>query len=247
MAGVTFTGSASDRFIVRSIQVTNISDSNAAYISSNVIYSGGNTAYLGNLISVPLGGFVEFIDRTQVFQPGDSINLQGFDNNFTPTSNILSAYITYETILSDVSYVGVGQTLANADANILLVSADGTDFIVESIKFVNLKSTNIPIRLYVANTATSVAKAYLAYNLQIPAGSSLEVLQSPKVLKHFDSFYARYANSSNADSIAVFTSYRKAEQTTEGFTTSSTSSGNTAIVTFNTSIAEGTVLYYTLE
>ena len=247
MAGVTFTGSASDRFIVRSIQVTNISDSNAAYISSNVIYSGGNTAYLGNLISVPLGGFVEFIDRTQVFQPGDSINLQGFDNNFTPTSNILSAYITYETILSDVSYVGVGQTLANADANILLVSADGTDFIVESIKFVNLKSTNIPIRLYVANTATSVAKAYLAYNLQIPAGSSLEVLQSPKVLKQFDSFYARYANSSNADSIAVFTSYRKAEQTTEGFTTSSTSSGNTAIVTFNTSIAEGTVLYYTLE
>jgi hypothetical protein len=247
MAGITFTGSAADRFILRSLQVTNISDSNAAYVSSNVLYSGGNTAYLGNLISVPLGGVAEFISRTQVFQPGDSIYLQGFDNNYTATSNILSAYFTYETINNDSSYVGVGQTMANANANILLVSADTTDFIVESIKFVNLRPVNIPVKLYVANTATTTAKAYLAYNVQIPAGSSLEVLQSPKVLKQYDSFYARYANSSNADSIAVFTSYRKTEQTTVGFTTGSTSIGGNAIATFNTSVSEGTVLYYTIR
>ena len=248
MSGVTFNGQTSaDRFILRSIQVTNISDSNAAYVSSNVLYSTGNTAYLGNLISVPLGGMVEFMSRTQILQSGDSINLQGFDNNFTPTSNILSTYITYETITNDTSYVGTGQTLATANANILLVSADTTDFIVESIKFVNLKPTNIPIRLYVANTATTLAKGYLAYNTQIPAGSSLEVLQSPKVLKQYDSIYARYANSSNADSIAVFTSYRKAEQTTVGYTTATASIGNTVITTFNTSVPEGTVLYYTIR
>ena len=247
MAGITFTGSVSDRFILRSLQVTNISDSNAAYVSSNVLYSGGNTAYLGNLISVPLGGVAEFISRTQVFQPGDSIYLQGFDNNYTATSNILSAYFTYETINSDESYIGIGQTLANANSNVSLLIADTTDLIIESVKFVNLRPTNIPIRLYVANTTTLVPKAYLAYNMQVPTGSSLEILQSPKVLKTGETLYARYANSSNADSIAVFTSYRKSEQTTVSFTTSSVSIGNTVIATFNTSVEDGTVLYYTIR
>ena len=247
MAGITFTGSVSDRFILRSLQVTNISDSNAAYVSSNVLYSGGNTAYLGNLISVPLGGVAEFISRTQVFQPGDSIYLQGFDNNYTATSNILSAFFTYETINSDESYIGIGQTLANANSNVSLLIADTTDLIIESVKFVNLRPTNIPIRLYVANTTTLVPKAYLAYNMQVPTGSSLEILQSPKVLKTGETLYARYANSSNADSIAVFTSYRKSEQTTVSFTTSSVSIGNTVIATFNTSVEDGTVLYYTIR
>jgi hypothetical protein len=247
MAGITFTGSVSDRFILRSLQITNISDSNAAYVSSNVLYSGGNTAYLGNLISVPLGGVAEFISRTQVFQPGDSIYLQGFDNNYTATSNILSAFFTYETINSDESYIGIGQTLANANSNVSLLLADTTDLIVESVKFVNLRPTNIPIRLYVANTTTLIPKAYLAYNMQVPTGSSLEILQSPKVLKTGETLYARYANSSNADSIAVFTSYRKSEQTTVSFTTSSVSIGNTVIATFNTSVEDGTVLYYTIR
>ena len=247
MAGVSFTGSANDRYIIRSIQVTNISDSNLAYVSANVIYSNGNTAYLGNLITVPLGGFVEFISRTQVLQSGDSLYLQGFDNNFTPTSNILSAYLTYESISNDLSYVGTGQTLSNANANILIATADFTDFIIESIKFVNLKPTNIPIQLYVANATTAVPKAYFAYNTQVPAGSSLEILQSPKVLKTNEALYARYANSSNADSIAVFTSYRKAEQTSASFTTLSVSAANTAVITFITTVEENTVLYYTIE
>jgi hypothetical protein len=247
-AGVTFTGSTTaDRFIIRSIQVTNISDGNAAYVSSNVLYSTGNTAYLGNLISVPLGGVTEFIGRTQILQSGDSLYFQGFDNNFTPTSNILSAYITYETITNDTSYVGAGQALAASNSNVLLVTADTADFVVESIKFVNLKPTNIPIKLYVANATTTLPKAYLAYNVQVPAGSSLEVLQSPKALKKSDAIYASYANSSNADSIAVFTSYRKTETTTVGYTTGTASIGNTAIVTFNTSVPEGTVLYYTIR
>jgi hypothetical protein len=80
MAGVTFTGATgNDRFILRSMQVTNISN-NVAYISSNVLYADGNTGYLGNLITVPQGGFVEFIGRTQIFQPNDSIYFRGFDN-----------------------------------------------------------------------------------------------------------------------------------------------------------------------
>jgi hypothetical protein len=246
-AGVTFTGATSnDRFILRSMQVTNISN-NVAYISSNVLYADGNTGYLGNLITVPQGGFVEFMGRTQIFQPNDSIYFQGFDNNYTPTSNILSAYLTYESVASDISYVGLGRTMANANANVVLVTADVSDFILESIKFVNLKTIDAPVTLYLANATTAVPKAYLAFNMIVPGTSSLEILQSAKLLKYGDSLYARYANSSNADSIAVFTSYRKADATSLSSTTPSVSSTDTASIVFNTTISEGTTLYYTIE
>jgi hypothetical protein len=246
-AGVTFTGATSnDRFILRSMQVTNISN-NVAYISSNVLYADGNTGYLGNLITVPQGGFVEFMGRTQIFQPGDSIYFRGFDNNYTPTSNILSAYLTYESVASDISYVGLGRTMANANANVVLVTADVSDFILESIKFVNLKTIDAPVTLYLANTTTAVPKAYLAFNMIVPGTSSLEILQSAKLLKYGDSLYARYANSSNTDSIAVFTSYRKADATSMSSTTPSVSSTGTASIVFNTTLSEGTTLYYTIE
>ena len=246
-AGVTFTGTTSnDRFILRSMQVTNISN-NVAYISSNVLYADGNTGYLGNLITVPQGGFVEFMGRTQIFQPNDSIYFQGFDNNYTPTSNILSAYLTYESVASDISYVGLGRTMANANANVVLVTADVSDFILESIKFVNLKTIDAPVTLYLANATTAVPKAYLAFNMIVPGTSSLEILQSAKLLKFGDALYARYANSSNADSIAVFTSYRKADATSLSSTTPSVSSTDTASIVFNTTISEGTTLYYTIE
>ena len=246
-AGVTFTGATSnDRFILRSMQVTNISN-NVAYISSNVLYADGNTGYLGNLITVPRGGFVEFMGRTQIFQPNDSIYFKGFDNNYTPTSNILSAYLTYESVASDISYVGLGRTMANANANVVLVTADVSDFILESIKFVNLKTIDAPVTLYLANATTAVPKAYLAFNMIVPGTSSLEILQSAKLLKFGDALYARYANSSNADSIAVFTSYRKADATSLSSTTPSVSSTDTASIVFNTTISEGTTLYYTIE
>jgi len=87
----------------------------------------------------------------------------------------------------------------------------------------------------------------LAFNMIVPGTSSLEILQSAKLLKFGDALYARYANSSNADSISVFTSYRKTDATSMSFTTPSVSSANTATVIFNTTVADGTTLYYTIE
>jgi hypothetical protein len=190
---------------------------------------------------------VEFIGRTQIFQPGDSIYFRGYDNNYTPTSNILSAYLTYESVNADISYVGTGLTMANANANVAIATADISDAIIESVKFVNLKTTDIPITLFIANVTTSAVKAYLAFNMTVPGTSSLEVLQSAKLLRNGDALYARYTNSSNADSVSVFASYRKTDATTVGFTTPSVSATGTITVLFNTTIADGTQLYYTLE
>jgi hypothetical protein len=247
MAGITFTsGVAGDRFILRSLNVTNVSD-NTAYVSSNVLYAGGNTAYLGNLIPVPVGGIVEFMDRVQLMQPGDTINLQGFNQSQTPTSNVLHAYFTYEAISNDPTYIGTGHTLATSNTNILLVTADQSDTVFESIKFVNIKPYPIPIKAYFGY-ANAAPKAYIVYNMQVPPNSSLEVLQAPKLLKYLDSLYVNYSNASNGDAIAVFPSYRRTA-VTSSFTTNQTvtTPQGSLSASFVTTVLDGTALYYTIE
>ena len=234
-----------NRFVLRSIHVTNISDY-PTYISSNVLYSSGNTAYLGNLIYVPVGAVVEFMDRTQIMQPGDIINLQGFSNNYVPTTGVLNASFTYETITADTTYVGMGQNLANSNTTIQIADIDQSDSILESVKFVNLKSYSIPIKCYWGN-ASGVPKAHFAYNVQVPPFSSMEVLQMPKLIRFGDKLFASYSNSSNADSISVFTSLRRSTVTNLSQTTANAVSGQAIDVSFFTSVFDGTSLYYTLE
>jgi hypothetical protein len=246
MNGITFTsGNAADRLVLRSLHVTNITD-NTAYVSSNVLYAGGNTAYLANLIPLPVGGIVEFMDRAQLIQPGDTINLQAFDQNQNPANGVLQAYFTYETVISDTTYVGTGHTLATSNANILLVTADQADTVFESIKFVNLKPYPIPIKTFFGD-ANGLPKAYLAYNLQIPPNSSVEILQSPKLLKFLDTLYVSYANASNGDAIAVFPSYRRTAVTTLFASTSSAVAQGSIQAAFTTTVFDGSTLYYTLE
>jgi hypothetical protein len=246
MNGITFTSSnAGDRLILRSLHVTNVTD-NPAYVSSNVLYAGGNTAYLGNLIPVPVGGIVEFMDRPQIMQPNDRINLQAFNQNQTPANNILQAYFTYETVTNDTTYVGTGHTLATSNANILITTADQSDTVFESIKFVNLKPYSIGVKSFFGDP-NGIPRSYLAYNLQIPPNSSVEVLQSPKLLKFLDTFYVSYANASNGDAMAIFPSYRRTAVTTPYASTSSAVAQGSIQAAFNTTIIDGSTLYYTLE
>ena len=246
MNGITFTSSnAGDRLILRSLHVTNVTD-NPAYVSSNVLYAGGNTAYLGNLIPVPVGGIVDFIYRPQIIQPNDTINLQAFDQNQTPANNILQAYFTYETIVNDTTYVGTGHTLATSNANILITTADQSDTVFESIKFVNLKPYSIGVKTFFGDP-NGIPRSYLAYNLQVPPNSSIEVLQSPKLLKFLDTLYVSYANASNGDAIAVFPSYRRTAVTTPYASTSSAVATGSIQASFTTTVFDGSTLYYTLE
>jgi hypothetical protein len=247
MNGITFTSSnAGDRLILRSLHVTNVTD-NPAYISSNVLYAGGNTAYLGNLIPVPVGGIVDFMYRPQIIQPNDRINLQAFDQNQTPANNVLQAYFTYETVVNDTTYVGTGHTLATSNANILITTADQSDTVFESIKFVNLKPYSIGVKTFFGDP-NGIPRSYLAYNLQVPPNSSVEVLQSPKLLKFLDTLYVSYANASNGDAIAVFPSYRRTT-VTSSFTTNQTvtTPQGSLSASFVTTVLDGTALYYTIE
>lgn len=234
-----------DRYLVRSMHLTNISET-PALVSANVLYATGNTTTLANLIPVPVGGIVEFMDRIQVLQPGDKINVQGFNNAGTPTSNILSLNFSIEQISNDTTYYGTSFTLASSNVETTLISTPQSYAVIESVKFVNLTSTSVPVRLYTKNS-NNVIKSYLAYNTQVPPNSSFEILQSPKTLEFTDTLYASYTNTSANSAIAVFPSYRYSSVTTLGVSTASAIPGDNVIISFTTSVTDGSTLYYTLE
>jgi hypothetical protein len=234
-----------DRYLVRSMHLTNISE-NAAHVSANVLYATGNTATLANLMPVPVGGVLEFMDRIQVLQPGDRINVQGFNSTFTPTSNILSLNFSVEQIATDPTYYGTSFTLPSSNVETALIATPQSYAIIESVKFVNLTSTSVPVRLYTKN-ANNVIKSYLAFNTQVPPNTSLEILQASKNLEFGDTLFASYTGTSANSAIAVFPSYRYSSVTTLGISTASAIPGDNVIISFATTITDGSTLYYTLE
>jgi hypothetical protein len=242
---VTFpTSTATDRYLLRSIHLVNTSGA-TALVSSNILYATGNTAYMANAIPVAPGGVMEFIKTYQIFQPGDKINLQGFNATGTATANLMSVMLTYETFYNDVSYMGTGQTITTSGTNTNVYNSANSYSIIESIKIVNLQSSNIPVTCYWGD-ANGVPRAHLAYGLQIPPNSSVELLQSTKRINQYDSIYVSYTGG-ETNGVSAFVSARYGPAYTIGTYTATGLPGNTITASFGTSANEGTGLYYTIE
>jgi len=238
------TSSATDRYLLRSLHLVNTSGA-TALVSSNVLYATGNTAYLANTIPVVPGGVMEFIKTYQIFQPGDKINLQGFNTSGTATANLMSVMLTYETFYNDNSYMGTGQTIAASGTNTKIYNSANSFSIIESVKFINLQTSTVPITCYWGD-ANGVPRAHLAFGLQLPPNSSVELLQSTKRINQGDALYASYTGGS-ANGVSAFVSARYGSGYTIGSYTSTALPGNTITASFGTTANEGTGLYYTIE
>ena len=242
---VTFSNTlATSRFILRSMQITNISNQ-TAFVSGNVLYASSNTALLANKIAIPVGASLEFIKRPQIFTPGDKINLQGFNAADAAANDLLSASFTYETIYDDITYGVAAQTLYASNNNIALLEPTQSYVIVESIKFINHHTDDVTVTALWAD-ANSVARAYFAFNMPVPASSSMEVLQAPKKINNTDKLIVRYGNAANG-LVSAFASYRLGAVTTPIGVTTLADTGGTVSITLQTTITDGTTLYYTIS
>jgi hypothetical protein len=230
------------------MQITNISNQ-TAFVSGNVLYSTANTtsntALLANKIGVPVGASLEFIKRPQIFTPGDKINLQGFDAADVATNDLLSASFTYETIYDDITYGVAAQTLYASNNNITLLAPEQSYAIVESLKFINHHTDDVTITALWTD-ANSATKAYFAFNMPVPASSSMEVLQAPKKINNTDKLIVRYGNAANG-LVSAFASYRLGTVTTPVGITTLADTGGTVSINLQTTITDGTTLYYTIS
>jgi hypothetical protein len=210
-----------------------------------VLYASGNTAGLTNKMPVPAGASLELIDKNQLFNPGDIINLQGFDATGVPTANLMTYALTYETFSLASDYIGTGTTLAASNTSIQIYDT-GTSFsIIEGIKVVNLVDNVVPVKLWWAD-ANGLVKAFYIHNFPVPPNSSVEILQKTKRINSTDKLYASYTGA-NASAISVFISARVGVVYTIGSLTSTTTPGNAILASYRTTEADGTTLYYTIE
>jgi hypothetical protein len=239
-------GATTTKYVLRSLHVTNISDQNA-YLTGQIRFNSGNSAYLSNLFQLPVGGSAEFIQRPQLLQYGDKLYLQGFNKNRVAGNSLISATITYESISDDQSFIGTGSTLANSNTNIQILDTGTSSVVIESIKAVNLLGETATIKVY-PTYSNAIPKSYYTYNLPIPPNSSVELLQGTKLLPLGDKLFAQYTSPYNTtNGVSIFVSYRNTESFNLVAAPTLAEFNNTVYVQFNTSVADGTVLYYTLE
>jgi hypothetical protein len=73
----------------------------------------------------------------------------------------------------------------------------------------------------------------------------MEVLQAPKKINNTDKLIVRYGNAAN-NLVSAFASYRVGSITTQAEFTPQTDAGNTVVLNLQTTLTDGTTLYYTI-
>lgn len=174
LAGFTAPATAGYKYIIHSIQVTNITPSTSASLNADISgtnYSGG--IELAYTMPFDPGVSIELIKRPKVLNPSDVIRFSA------SSSGVLHVTITYQTTTT-TNYFGSGIDLTTINAtNLYSASADSS---VESILLVNTDGTSdVKATVTWTNSGGSI-QGYYVSNLVIPADSSVEILEAPKFI-----------------------------------------------------------------
>ena len=175
------------RYIVHSVQVSNTTLGSMNFTASQVI-SGGSTVYWAYNLPIPGTSAVEILKRPKVMNPNDLLNA------ISSTSGALSVTVTYSTITT-TSLVGSGINATRTMAS--LVTAGGNGAVFDSILVVNSGSVTDGVSVIITDGSNNV-QSYLSYLLPIPVGSTIELLESPKMLTNGWKLQATSSNSSSS-------------------------------------------------
>jgi hypothetical protein len=229
------------RYILRSLHLTNISE-DTAYVSGNLVFNN-NPVVFADKLPIPYGTSLEMLLRPQAFGQLDYIQLQGFDQTETPTSNLVSAVLVYESTLLKSGLAGTGNLMTVSGTEYEVLNSQDSFAIIESIRLVNLDDTSVRSKVVIADS-NSNHLGYLAYNLALPAKTSVEVLQSAKRINIGEKVLTSLNSNAN---VSVILSYRKGGTATIGTYVAAPASGSNVSLEFDTNIPDGTTLYYTIE
>lgn len=170
VAAYTAPATAGKRYVVKSIHVTNIGAASAE-VSAEINGTGVASISLANKIPVPAGASIELLKRIKVLHPSDAIRL------------LASAAATLHAVITVAAYDNTTMFRAGVD----LTSTTITDLYVatantaiESIMISNdIGTANSKIAVIWTDGANA-AQGYYAYDMVIPGGSTVELLDGPK-------------------------------------------------------------------
>ena len=161
----TANASGSHKTIIHSCRVTN-------YSTSDVTVSGdwNGSIKFAHLIPVPAGSSVELFKKPKTIAASETIRLQCSD------ATSLSATISAER-QENTDLFGSGIDLANTNETSLAELTAAA--VVESILLVNDDGSNDVKATVKWTNGSNTLQSYLAYEMVIPAASTVEVLENP--------------------------------------------------------------------
>ena len=171
LASSGLTVAASHRAIVRSILVTNLTGAQVT-LNADINYNATGAVLIANNMPIPGYGTEDLILRDKVMNPSDLLRFQGPDNTSLHVS------VVWEDN-TNTAYVGVGQNLSTTSITDIYTSS-GNPTVLESILVVNNSATvqDVPVQI-VWTDGSNVVQGYFCYNLVIPYGGTIEILENP--------------------------------------------------------------------
>ena len=163
---------ATDTAVIHSIHITNIDGTNSADISGQ-LYSGAYS--IAYTVPVPANSSVELLKQPKVLNTGDTIQLQA------SAASDLHATISIEPQAGSTAYIGVGTDITSAATYIDLWTATA-DSVLQGILLSNDDGTSDVKATVVWTDGADAIQGYFAYEMVIPADSTVEILEQPKFL-----------------------------------------------------------------
>ena len=186
----TFPSTAGKSYIIESISVTNIYNTNL-YFSSRHDFNGGQNTPTAQRVVIPYQGALEVLEEPIIAKPSDILRFQAFagiGTLATGVNNGLDSFITYSE-KTDANFIGIGTTVTTASGTELFTSTTNSS-VIQSIRLCNYSlnmDTDASVSIYRGGTVgsiptTGVRQGYLVYNLTVPKNSVIEILERPKYL-----------------------------------------------------------------
>lgn len=169
-AAFTAPSTADRKYIIESIQVTNINTVDETVTADWYDNSVGTGYLYANEIPIPMGSTLELLKREKVIDPSDQIRIQA------STNGSLSTTILYSTSANTKNF-GAGRILSTT--NVETVYAASAKARINSILLVNRSGSDTVATVSWTNGANAV-QSYFAFEMIIPANGSVEILEKAK-------------------------------------------------------------------
>jgi hypothetical protein len=212
--GLSFPNIAGNRYVIKSIHVTNTFD-NELYLTARHDFNNGTLRVpVANRVVIPYNGVLELLEQPTVANPGDRLRLQALSGTGSTAGGVdggLDAWITYTT-KTDTNFVGVGTTVTTAGTNVggistyqTVYTSTGYPSVIQSIRIANYNLfIDVDASVAIFNSL-AIREGHLAYNLTIPKNSIVELCQQPKRLETSDSIRVS-VGPGGANCLSVFVS-----------------------------------------
>ena len=210
-ASFTFPATAGKSYVIESIHVTNIYNTNL-YFTSRHDFNGGKNVPTTQRVVVPYQGSLELLEEPIIAKPSDVLSFQalnGVGTTATGVNNGLDSFIIYSE-KTDTDYIGTGVTVSTP-AGTEMFTSNTNPSVIQSLRLCNYDlsvDVDASVSIYRGGSVggiltTGVRQGYLVYNMTIPKNSVIEVLERPKYLAANDTIVVGIAGTTLTDSLSA--------------------------------------------